>query len=137
MPRLDLDEWMVTLFRPDRPQEGFMQWYADRKARCIDQIWRVACELMDTGTGAVLELGLVQLADRDDFYRRVDAADYELIVYVVDAAEDVRRRRVRERNAQQGSTYKMEVSDEIFEVANRAWQAPDESECAARDIRFA
>lgn len=113
-----------------------MQWYSERKNRCIDQIWRVARELIDSGTDAILELGLVQLSDREDFYRRVDATDYALSVYLVDAPVDVRRQRVRERNRQQGSTFQMEVSDEIFELANGAWQEPDEVECRARDIQI-
>jgi predicted kinase len=135
-PCLNLDEWMVILFRPDRPETDFMQWYSDRKSRCIDQIWRVACELIETGTDAIVELGLVQLADREDFYRRVDATNYTLKVYLVDAPVDVRRQRVSERNQLQGSTFKMEVSDEIFELANAAWQEPDEAECAERDIQI-
>lgn len=113
-----------------------MPWYSDRKSRCIEQIWRVACELIETGTDAILELGLVQLSDREDFYRRVGATDYNLKVYLVDAPVDVRRQRVRQRNQQQGSTFKMAVSDEIFELANGAWQEPDEAECQERDIQI-
>lgn len=113
-----------------------MPWYADRKSRCIEQIWSITCELMDTDTGVVLELGLVQLSDREEFYRRVDGTDYELKVYWIDASETVRRQRVRDRNSQQGSTFKMEVPDAIFELANGAWQAPDETECEARQIEI-
>lgn len=134
-PLLNLDEWMVTLFRPDRPELDFMQWYAERKRRCIEQIWRVAFELIETGTHVVLELGLVQVADREDFYGRVDAAGFDLKVYLLDAPEEVRRQRVRERNTEQGSTYQMEVSEEIFTLANSAWQAPDEAECRDRGIQ--
>ena len=133
-PLLNLDEWMVTLFRPDRPNTDFMQWYSERKLRCIEQIWKVTCDLLDTGTNVILELGLVQTQDREDFYSRVDAAGYELEVYVLDAPEAVRRQRVRDRNNKKGSTFKMEVSDEIFELANSAWQAPDDVECRDRDI---
>jgi len=133
---LNLDDWMVTLFRPDRPETEFMEWYAERKQRCIDQIWRVTCDLIDAGTEAVLELGLVQTSARDDFYRRVDVEGYALKVYVLETPEDVRRERVRHRNTQQGDTFKMEVSDEIFELANRAWQAPDAIEARERDIEF-
>ena len=40
-PRLNLDEWMVVLFRPDRPEgDDIMAWYAERKQRCIEQIMR-------------------------------------------------------------------------------------------------
>ncbi len=134
-PRLDLDEWMVTLFRPDRPETGFMQWYAERKGRCLEQIWLVTSELLDSGTDVVLELGLVQRDDRAEFYSRVDVADYELAVYLLDTPEAVRRQRVRARNQSQGATFKMEVSDEIFEIANRAWQPPDETELRERKIR--
>jgi len=133
---LNLDEWMVTLFRPDRPESDFMEWYAERKQRCINQLWRVTCDLVDAGSDAVLELGLVQTSARDDFYRRVDIEGYQLKVYVLETPEDVRRERVRERNKQQGETFKMEVSDEIFELANRAWQAPDAIESRERDIEF-
>ena len=59
-PRLDLDEWMVTLFRPDRPSTGFAEWYLERKARCVEQMWRVAAHLIDMGGTVILELGLVQ-----------------------------------------------------------------------------
>ena len=70
-PHLNLDEWMVTLFSPDRPSETSMEWYSDRKYRCIQKIWEVTRELVDSGTNVILELGLVQVADRADFYRRV------------------------------------------------------------------
>ena len=134
--RLDLDEWMVTLFRPDRPDGGFMEWYFERKCRCIEQIWNVASEILDSGNDVVLELGLVTQADRAAFYARVDASGRELVVYVLDTPEETRRQRVRERNRRQGDTFKMQVSDEIFEVANRAWEAPDETECRDRRIRI-
>ena len=92
--------------------------------------------MLSSGTSAVLELGLVQLADREDFYRRVDGTDYELRVYLIDAPLEVRRQRVRERNRQKSETYKMEVSDEVFDLANGFWQAPSETECRERNIEL-
>ena len=125
---------MVTLFSADRPDENFMQWYGEMKSRCIAQIWAVSSELIDRGVDAVLELGLVQTRDREDFYRRVDGTDYELRVYLIDTPLSVRRERVKRRNAEQSGTYKMVVSDEVFEMANGFWQAPDEAECRDRQI---
>lgn len=135
-PHLDLDEWMATLFSPDKPDENFVTWYAERKHRCIRQIWKVACELMNGGTGVVLELGLVQLSDREDFYRRVDGTDHELQVYLLNAPLEQRRQRVRERNAQESSTFKMQVSDDVFDLANSYWQEPTETECRERNIEI-
>lgn len=133
-PHLNLDEWMVTLFSPDRPADGFMEWYGECKRRCIQQIWDVACELLNTTDHVILELGLVQLADREDFYRRVDGTDFELRVHLLDTPLEVRRQRVRGRNEEQSGTFKMAVSDEMFELANSFWQEPDEAECVARNI---
>ena len=136
IPWLDLDDWMVNLFSPDRPAEGFLEWYTDRKNRCIEQIWRVTERLLAADVGVVLELGLVQRADRSAFYERIDAAGCGLQVYVLDVPRDVRLERVRGRNAGQGETFKMAVSDEIFAIADAAWAAPDEIEREARHIQI-
>lgn len=133
-PHLDLDEWMVTLFQADRPDSGFLAWYAERKRRCLTQIWNVAWSIVSSGSDTVLELGLVHRADRAAFYECADAADVDLDVYLLETPEATRRQRVRERNRQQGRTFKMEVSEEIFDLANRAWEAPDEAECRQRRI---
>ena len=135
-PHLNLDEWMATLFSPDRPNERFLEWYSDRKERCIQQIWQVTCELLSCEISAILELGLVQLADREDFYRRVDATDHELRVYVLDTPLEERRQRVRRRNSQKTGTYRMEVSEEIFAIANGFWEEPAEMECRERRIEI-
>lgn len=135
-PRIDLDEWMVTLFSPDRPETDFMPWYLECKRRCLEQIWRVTSELVESGTSAVLELGLVARNDRQAFYDRVDSAGYALDVHVLETPEAVRRQRVRARNQSGGGTFKMHVSDEIFELANRAWEAPDDREIEERGIRL-
>ena len=135
-PRLILDDWMATLFRPDRPSTGVMEWYVARKHRCIEQIWKVTRGLMDVGSDAVLELGLIQQRDRQGLYERVDAAGYNLSVYVLDAPREVRRERVRERNQRKGETFSMEVQDSFFELDSDMWEPPDEVECSGRDVRF-
>ncbi len=133
-PHLNLDEWMVTLFSPDRPAEGFMEWYAQRKARCLEQIWKLTCELLDNGNDAILELGLVRLADREAFYQRVDGTDYPLRVYLLEAPLELRRQWVRDRNRERTDTYRMNVSDEIFELANRFWEEPATAEIRERNM---
>jgi predicted kinase len=135
-PRLVLDDWMARLFRPDRPEQDLWPWYQARKERCLDQIWALTEELLDLDSDVVLELGLVQRAARRSFYERVDAAGRTLHVYLLDAPRDVRRERVRKRNAEQGATFAMVVDDEVFELASDAWEAPDEDECSERGIEF-
>ncbi|MCR9139763.1 MAG: ATP-binding protein [Alphaproteobacteria bacterium] len=135
-PALVLDEWMVTLFRPDRPADDLWRWYAERKQRCIEQIWRVVCGLMDTGNDAIVELGLVQRRDRIDLYRRAESGPYEYVVHVLDAPVAVRRDRVRNRNLERGPTFSMDVPDAVFEMASEMWEPFDSAECTGRNVQF-
>jgi predicted kinase len=131
-PRLTLDAWMATLFRPDRPAEGVVAWYVERAARCIDQIWTVALDILEAGSNVVLEIGLLSRREREAFYARVDDAGFEVVLHVVDAPRDVRRERVRRRNEERGETFSMVVPMEIFERASDLWEPPDEAELDAR-----
>jgi len=136
VPRLILDQWMATLFSPDRPSSEFVEWYIERKDRCIDQIWSVACDIVETGSDVILELGLIQQSIRDRFYDQVDLAGYEMKIYVVDAPKEVRKGRVQQRNDMKGETFSMEVPDQIFEMANSMWESIDESECRNYEVEF-
>ncbi len=135
-PHLALDAWMATLFGPDRPATGWVDWYLERKDRCLEQIWAVTRQIVESGGDVVLELGLVQRRSRESLYSRVDAEAYEMTVYVLDAPREVRRERVRARNLQKGTTFSMEVPDRVFEMASDMWEPPDEVECRDRDIRL-
>jgi predicted kinase len=134
--RLTLDEWMAQLFRPDRPEEGVMEWYRERTRRCIEQIWRLTQGLMGVGTNVVLEIGLIQQRERVRFYERVEAAGYPLSIYVLDAPREIRRERVERRNQEQGATFSMVVPPRIFELASDFWEPPEPAECAGRDVHF-
>ena len=134
--RLTLDEWMAVLFRPDRPETGLVEWYVERANRCVEQIWALAQELVASGTGAVLELGLLQRAARESFYQRVEAAGFGLSIYALDAPRDLRRSRVQARNAQRGPTFSMLVPPEIFELASDLWEPLAAEEGERRDLSF-
>ena len=127
---------MTRLFSPDRPDSGVVAWYVERAGRCLDQIWAVAASLVDAGTSVVLEIGLIQRRDRERLYRRVDAAGYELTVYVVEAPRDLRRERVEQRNQERGPTFSMVVPPQVFEMASDMWEPPERGECRGRDVRF-
>ncbi len=134
--RLTLDEWMSRLFSPDRPDAGVMEWYVERSARCIEQIWTIARGLVDAGTNVILEIGLLSRRERDAFYRRVAEASLELTIHVLDASRELRKKRVEARNVARGGTFSMVVPPAIFELASDLWEPLDSSECADRDVRF-
>lgn len=132
--RLALDDWMVRLFRPDRPATGVVEWYAERAARSVQQIALVAREIVAAGTDAVLELGLLRRSEREAFYASLREAGVGLTVHVLDAPRDVRRERVLLRNQRRGVTFSMEVPLDVFELASDLWEPIDPDEQAAFDL---
>lgn len=135
--RLVLDDWMAQLYGADeRPATGRIEWYVERRDRCLEQIWKLTAALCEVGTRVVLEIGLIRRAEREAFYRRVEDAGYDLAVYVLDAPREVRRERVMRRNEERGETFAQVVPLDFFELASDMWEPPDDDEASARAIRF-
>lgn len=134
---LILDDWMARLFGADeRPSEGVMQWYLERRDRCLEQIWAVAQSILDLDRDVALEPGLIRRDERATFYERLDAQSRQLTIYVLDATRELRRERVRQRNLERGPTFATQVPDHVFELASDMWQPPEVDECRGRDVRF-
>lgn len=131
-----LDEWFAALFSPDRPAGDFVPWYIEHKDRLITLIWNHSQQVLTSGKDIILELGLIQRDQRTAFCRKVREDGYAPVIHVLDAPIEVRRERVRHRNNEQGATFSMVVPDEVFELASRLWEAPDETECSEFEIEF-
>ncbi|XXX72495.1 ATP-binding protein [Sorangium sp. So ce134] len=134
--RMNLDEWMATLFSPDRPDTGVLAWYIERTERCIDQIWTLTERMLDVGTSVVLEIGLIRRDARERFYERVDAGGHGLTIHVLDAPRALRRERVQRRNLEKGDTFSMVVPPDFFELASDRWEPLDDAERDGRDVRL-
>jgi predicted kinase len=133
---LVLDDWMAQLYGADeRPPIGRIEWYLERRDRCLEQIWKLTTALCAVGTRVVLEIGLIRRAEREAFYRRVEDAGHALTVYVLDAPRSVRRERVLRRNEEQGETFAQVVPLALFELASDMWEPPDDDEARERSIR--
>ena len=135
-PHLNLDAWMTQLFQGDRPHIGIIEWYVARKERCTQQILDVTMRLVKAKCSAILELGLLHKDKRFEVYEQLNQLDCEVKIYVLDAPRDLRRERVKQRNIEKGSTFSMEVPQDIFEMASDMWQAPDEQEIEDLGIIF-
>ena len=133
-PHMNLDSWMAELFRPDRPATGAIDWYIERKQRCIEQIWDVALRTLNTNCDVILELGLIQRDSRRAMYERIEESGHKILLYVLDASKEERRERVRSRNINKGETFSMEVPDAIFEIASDMWEEPDDSEYDKQEV---
>ncbi|MEP1742542.1 MAG: ATP-binding protein [Kangiellaceae bacterium] len=135
-PHINLDSWMARLYRPDRPTTSVIEWYVERKERCIGQVWDVAFRILNCKCNVILELGLVQSKRRREMYERIKGSGHEVLVYVLDCPREVRKERVRNRNLNKGSTFSMEVPDEIFEIASDMWEEPNDIECEEQQVIF-
>jgi len=135
-PHLNLDSWMARLFRPDRPTTGIIEWYLERKDRCVEQIWDVALRVLNSKCDVILELGLVQSESRLQMYERIKESGHEVLVYVLDSPRKERKERVRNRNLIKGTTFSMEVPDEIFEIASDMWEEPNDIEREEQEVIF-
>jgi hypothetical protein len=54
----------------------------------------------------------------------------------LDTPLEERWRRVQQRNSEQSGTFKMQVSEEMFQVANSFWRAPDDADILERNIEL-
>lgn len=131
-----LDDWMASLFKPDRPNTEVMEWYLERKQRCIQHIWKVAQQALKSNTDVILELGLITKQARQEFLQAIDSERYSLTIYVLEADRNVRRDRVKHRNMMQGETYSMHVPDDIFEIASNMWEPITDNEFMGIDIQY-
>lgn len=123
-----LDDWFARLFSPDRPQENFVAWYMERKDRLLALILNQARDILATNKDVALELGLIQREPRQALLRQIQQEGICFTVHVLDAPLDIRRERVRRRNAEKGATFSMVVPDHIFEMASAMWEPPDDLE---------
>lgn len=135
-PALVLDQWMTNLFQPDRPETDIWAWYGVRKARLIRQIMHLAYETLECGNDAIVEIGLIKTADRLNLYADLEAAGRDYLVHVLETPREIRKQRVMNRNAEQGRTYAMQVSDDVFEMASDMWEPVGGPEQNNRPGRF-
>ncbi|NVB40634.1 ATP-binding protein [Pseudenhygromyxa sp. WMMC2535] len=130
----DLDAWMVRLYGADeRPAEGTLDWYLERRERCRGLLWDTTCDALGCGVDVFLELGLIGRGEREDCYRRARAEDLELRVLLLDAPRDLRRERVLARNDAPGPFTQI-VPPAFFERATDAWEPPSADERDAWEI---
>lgn len=132
--RFSIDEWMVQLYGPDAPSPMRLDWVMTRVGRCEEQIWSVAREIAQTGGAVILDLGFMKRSRRAEFVGLCETAGLNHEVHYVDAPRDVRRRRVLARNADQGETFSLEVTPEMFDFMETQFEAPRSAELSEATV---
>lgn len=132
--RFAIDEWMHAMFAVDVPQRLDMSWVMPRVARCQEQIWCVAQQILGSGTDVVLELGLLRKIDRASIKAKVEQAGHLAVFHFVDAELPVRRQRVLQRNAEKGETYSFDVTPGMFEAMESYFERPTTGELSSAHL---
>ena len=126
--RFSIDDWMATLFLKDLPPQLSSAWAVERAARCEAQMWMIADQLVLKGTDVIFDVGLLRRGHRDRFRSRAAQAGANSKLHFLDVDAETRRERVRQRNAEGSGTYAFEVTDDMFDYLENAFETPADDE---------
>lgn len=125
---LSMDEWMATLFHPDRPPSHGFEWALERMLRCEKQMWSIADPIIRHGVTVIFDIGLPRLEDRDRWRWRALSTGATPKLHYLDVDIEIRRARVRERNVERGPTFSFEVNDAMFDYMEGWFEPPTDDE---------
>jgi predicted kinase len=127
--RFSVDEWMMNLFLPDRPESLSLGWAIERTARCEMQMWAVGDQLLARHIDVVFDVGLSKREHRERFRMRAAQAGADSKLHYLDVDADTRRERVRQRNGQiHRASTPLIVTDAMFDWMDGSFEAPDDDE---------
>ncbi|MGH7438753.1 MAG: AAA family ATPase [Polyangiaceae bacterium] len=125
---LSTDQWLVTLFHPDRPPSHGFEWALDRMLRIEAQMWHVAEPLIARGVPVLFDSGLPRREDRERWRWRALELGGTPKLHYLDVDVDIRRSRVRMRNEERGPAFAFAISDAMFDHMEGRFEPPTEDE---------
>lgn len=128
---LSIDDWMVGLFTPDKPERPDWQWIDERVRRCERRMVATALDVGRLDVPTVLDLGLQRAEQRQRVANPALAAGLAVRLHFIDVDVEERWRRVERRNATKGETFRLAVTRPMFDFIETIWQPPDAAEMAA------
>ena len=125
------DEWLSKLFVPDAP-EGLLdqpmkivgEWATEKYQRCRGQIWLVCQQLLNNDISIILDGASANETQRDVIRKKASDNNVGFQLHYVTAPEDIRRKRVFDRNTAQGDTYSLEVTPVMYEHTESYFEPP-------------
>lgn len=128
--RFSIDEWNGRLFLMDRDPTSDFEWFFERVQRCTAQMRETAKQIVNAGVSVVFDCGFTNRKEREIFYDWAAEQGFATVLHFLDVPEETRWQRVQHRNAEQGETFVMEVTRDMFDFMQRLWVAPDDEEMA-------
>lgn len=126
--RFSIDPWMQTLFSKDMTSLDY-SWMIEWVHRCYEQIWQVSQQILELDGNAVLDLGFTTKEQRHHFHLLAKQLGVDSEVHYLNAATEVRKKRVEKRNAEKDpNVYAFEVTDFMFDFMEPKYEIPDQQE---------
>ncbi len=129
--RLSIDEWMTALFGPDQPAQIEFAWMMERVNRCEAVMWTVAADAARRGLSSIIDCGLTRADHRRKWADLAREAGLPVVLHHLDVPVEERWGRVEQRNTEQGETYRLTVTREMFDFVETLWDPPTAEEMAA------
>lgn len=123
--RYSIDEWIRMLFKPDEPEVPSYEWYMARIGRAEELIARLLQRCVRISQHVVLDLGFADANHRQRFINLAETAGTKALVHHVDIDAETRWQRVQQRNAEQGDTYELDVTRDMFDFMERKYEPPE------------
>jgi len=133
--RFSEDEWLSKLFVPDAP-EGLLSepmqvvgaWANEKYQRCREQIWLISQQLLNQNVNIVLDGAAANKEQRDAIRKKAVDHNVDFQLHYVTSDPKTREKRVFERNKEQGDTYSLEVTPDMFAHTESYFEPPQGEE---------
>jgi predicted kinase len=128
--RFSIDDWNARLFFPDRHPTSDFGWFYERVQRSCAQMREVAQQALEIGVPVIFDCGLTDARERAIFGDWAEALGVPVTLHWIDVDATERWKRVMARNAEQGETFRLEVTREMFDFMEQIWEPPLPEEAA-------
>jgi predicted kinase len=123
-----IDQWNKTLFFSDKKPTDGLEWFLERINRSEQLIMNLILQLEDSGTDAILDLGLFKFEHREKFRKFATENKLEIHIHFLDVDKETRLKRVFQRNSEKGETFEFEVSQTDFDFMEKWFEKPTDEE---------
>jgi len=129
--RFSEDEWLSKLFVPDAPEELLSEsmqvvgaWASEKYQRCRGQIWIISKQILNKNMSIVLDGAAANKKQRDAIRKKAIDHNVGFQLHYVTSDRKTREKRILERNKDQGDTYSLEVTPDMFTHTENFFEPP-------------
>lgn len=117
------DHWTSTLW-PDELQN--LDDYKEKSARLKSALWPLASQILQAGTGLVLDFPANTISQRSTLKTLIEMAEVSHALHFLDTPDEICKARLKKRNA--SGKHEYQVTEEQFEQFSSFFVPPTQEE---------